>query len=321
MNINRKEEHERPRPRDGVTVKECGNLIEVRYSVNAPPETVIQKLTADLYLDKRTGEVKAFRHTENRAEDKPSVAQSLCRLRDLINTNVTDPNRVLWVTLTYRENMRDPSRLYEDFRRYRQRLNYYLDKRGQPKCEYIAAAEPQGRGAWHLHLLLLFPDKAPFIPNTEMARLWGQGFTKTKSLKGVDNPGLYLTAYLGDMELTEAVTAGQFQAAHIQEKAAGKAVVKGARLRLYPSGFNLYRCSRGVKRPQVIQMTEGEARQVIRDAPLVYEKTIAVLNGEGETVNIINYRQYNRARVEAKTAPGERPAETAAGSVGEAPKE
>ena len=199
MNISRKVEHERPRPRDGVTVKECGNLIEVRYSVNAPPEIVIQKLTADLYLDNRTGEVKAFRHTENRAEDKSSVAQSLCRLRDLINTNVADPDRVLWVTLTYRENMRDSSRLYEDFRRYRQRLNYYLDKRGQPKCEYIAAAEPQGRGAWHLHLLLLFPDKAPFIPNTEMARLWGQGFTKTKSLKGVDNPGLYLTAYLGDM--------------------------------------------------------------------------------------------------------------------------
>ena len=120
MNINRKEEHERPRPRDGVTVKECGNLIEVRYSVNAPPETVIQKLTAELYLDKRTGEGKAFRHTENRAEDKSSVAHSLCRLRDLINTNVTDPDRVIWVTLTYRENMRDPSRLYEDFRRYRQ---------------------------------------------------------------------------------------------------------------------------------------------------------------------------------------------------------
>ena len=58
-----------------------------------------------------------------------------------------------------------------------------------------------------------------------------------------------------------------------------------------------------MKRPQVKQMTEGEARQVIRDAPLVYEKTIAVLNSEGETVNIINYRQYNRARVEEETAP------------------
>ena len=120
MNINRKEEHERPRPRDSVTVKECGNLIEVRYSVNAPPETVIQKLTAELYLDKRTGEVKAFRHPENRAEDKSSVAQSLCRLRDLINTNVTDPDRVLWVTLTYRENkmcIRDRDRNYTTVKR------------------------------------------------------------------------------------------------------------------------------------------------------------------------------------------------------------
>lgn len=138
-----------------------------------------------------------------------------------------------------------------------------------------------------------------------MATLWGHGFTKTQSLKGVDNPGLYLTAYLGDMELTEAVNAGQFKAGRLGEsKDKSKAVIKGARLHLYPSGFNLYRCSRGVKRPEVLHMTEEEARQIIGTAPLTYEKTIAVRDSEGQTVNIINYRQYNRARAEdqAETA-------------------
>lgn len=288
-------ENERPTPEAPVTVKVCGNVIEVRHSSRGAPEITIEKLSADEYLDKRTGEIKEFQHTENRAENTASVAQTLRNLRDLINANLTDPERALWVTLTYRENMRNRERLYTDFHTFWKRFRRWQEKEGQEKTEYIAAAEPQGRGAWHLHLLLLFPGKAPFIPNTEISRLWGQGFTKTKSLKGVDNPGLYLTAYLGDMELTEAVTAGQFKASHIQEKKAGKAVVKGARLRLYPSGFNLYRCSRGVKRPQVTHMTEEEARQIIRDAPLVYEKTISVLNGEGQTVNIINYRQYNKA--------------------------
>ena len=39
-----------------------------------------------------------------------------------------------------------------------------------------------------------------------------------------------------------------------------KAIVKGARLHLYHSGFNLYRCSRGVKRPEVEEMTEGKRK-------------------------------------------------------------
>jgi len=298
-------DNQRPALKAPVTVKLCGNVIEVRHSVHGPPEITIQKLNADEYIDLRTGVVELFQHTASRAEGKASVAQSLRNLRDIINANLTDPETALWVTLTYRENMRDPQRLYEDFHAFIKRFRRYLKREGHPPVEYIAAAEPQGRGAWHLHCLPLFPEKASFIPNAHMAKLWGHGFTKTKSLKSVDNPGLYLTAYLGDMELTEAVMSGttrgrlgEVEAVDEQGRKVKKAVIKGARLHLYPSGFNLYRCSRGVKRPQVLYMTEGEAQQIIGTAPLTYEKTIAVTDSEGQTLNVINYRQYNRARVE-----------------------
>lgn len=297
-------ENQRPAPAAPVTVKLCGNVIEVRYAAHGSPEITIEKLNADEYIDLRTGEVKEFRHTTSRAEDKASVAQSLRKLRDLINANVTDPATVLWVTLTYKENMRDTQRLYEDFHAFIKRFRRYLERQGHPHAEYIAAAEPQGRGAWHLHVLLLFPEKAPFIPNAHIAKLWGQGFTKTKSLKGVDNPGLYLTAYLGDMELTEAATSGtqrgrlaEVETVDNRGKKRKKAVVKGARLHLYPPGFNLYRCSRGVERPEVRRMAEWEAQEIIGTAPLTYEKTIAVTDSEGQTVNVINYRQYNKAQL------------------------
>lgn len=141
--------------------------------------------------------------------------------------------------------------------------------------------------------------------------MWGCGFTKTKSLKGVDNPGLYLTAYLGDMELTEAVMSGttrgrlgEVEAEDEQGRRVKKAIIKGARLYLYPSGFNLVRCSRGVKRPEVLHTTEGEAQEIIGTAPLTYEKTIAIVDESGETRNIINYRQYN------KSAPAAQPKAT-----------
>lgn len=295
MNINRIS-NVRPRhPSTLVTVKCCGNTTEIRYAVHGPPEIAIEKLNADLYVDKRTGEVKECQHHANRAEDKASVSQSLRKLRDLINSNLEDPEKALWVTLTYRENMTDPVRLYEDYRRFWQRFKYYLSKRDHPSAEYIIAAEPQGRGAWHLHCLFLFPHKAPFIPNADIARIWGHGFTKTQSLKGIGNPGLYLTAYLGDMELTEAVSAGQFKAGRLAKtKDKSRAVIKGVRLKLYPPGFNLYRCSRGVKRPEVCQMTEQEAQAEVSGMPLTYEKTISITNEGGTLRNIINYRTYTR---------------------------
>lgn len=305
-------DNQRPAPEAPISMKLCGNVIEIRHCVCGSPEITIEKLNRNEYVDLRTGEVKEFQHADSRAEDKASVAQSLRNLRDIINTNLTDPETALWVTLTYRENMRDPQRLYENFHAFIKRFRRYLKREGHPPMEYIAAAEPQGRGAWHLHVLLLFPNKAPFIPNSHMAKLWGHGFTKTKSLKSVDNPGLYLTAYLGDMELTEAVMSGttqgrlgEVEAEDEQGRKVRKAIIKGARLHLYPPGFNLYRCSRGVKRPQVLHMTEGEAQQIIKDAPLTYEKTIAVTDSEGQTLNIINYRQYNRSRAEDQAkAPG-----------------
>lgn len=138
-----------------------------------------------------------------------------------------------------------------------------------------------------------------------MARIWGHGFTKTKSLQEIDNPGLYLTAYLGDMELSEALRVGnakgQIAEAEItdeQGKHRKKAIIKGARLHLYPPGFNLYRASRGGKRPEIWQTTEAEAQALVHGAPLTYEKTISITDEAGAVKNIINYRQYNSASKE-----------------------
>lgn len=282
-----------------VTVKKAGAVTEIRY-MRSNAGTPIQKLDADHGLDMRTGEIIKYHHNASRIENKASVRQSLKRLRDLINANLENPENALWVVLTFKSCMTDTRQLYRDFHAFWKRFRRYLQKQGHPPADYIIAAEPQGRGAWHLHCLFLFPGKAPFIPNTEMARIWGHGFTKTQSLKGIGNPGLYLTAYLGDMELLEAANAGQFNAERLAEtKDKSKAVIKGARLKLYPPGFNLYRCSRGVKRPEVCQMTEQEAQAEVKGMPLTYEKTISVTDEAGTLRNIINYRTYTKSPAES----------------------
>lgn len=286
----------KPSPDTIVTVKHCGQQIEVRYMKYMPTGCPIVKLDKDNCVNTKTGEIITMQHRENRMSDKESIKNSLRKLRDLINCNVKNPNRVLWVTITYADNMTDSVRLYDDFRRFWQRFCYYLKKQGLPKAEYIIAAEPQARGAWHLHCLFIFPKKAPFISNDEViAKLWGQGFTKTQSLKNIRDVGLYLSSYLANLDVSEMLDKNSQNKAEIdrQEKKERKSVIKGARLNLYPTGFNLYRCSRGIKRPIIFKTTEKQAQKLIGNTPKVYEKTVALIDNE-TIVNIINYRQYNK---------------------------
>lgn len=298
------EENMRPFGHEPVRLKSMGNVLELMYADKINRTINIQKLSDDLYLDLRTGEVKECQHMESRADNKNSVRISLGKLRDIINTNVSDASKCLWVTLTYRENMRDTKRLYVDVKNFVKRLRYAYGK-----FEYIIVVEPQGRGAWHCHCILIFEGKAPFIPNAEMAKIWGFGFTKTKALHEMscDNLGAYLTAYLGDMELTEFHEAGfdlvkASTAAKLVDsvdengQTVQKCVIKGARLALYPPKVNIFRCSRGIKKPKIAYMSEKEAEKKVSGATLTFERTILLSDPETDFSKVINYRQFNTAR-------------------------
>lgn len=289
-----------------VQLKTMGNIYEVRCMSCQSPKIPILKLDKDYFLELTTGEIKEFKHADRRTDNLASVAQSLKHLREYINTNVTDPRKALFITLTYAENMQSAETLYNDFRKFNMRLSYYLRKSGLPPYEYIVAIEPQARGSLHAHLLLIFQTitKAPFIPNETLAGIWGHGFVTIKALKNIDNIGAYLSAYLGDMELNEALTTSNakcegFKLVESVDKYGNrqpKAVVKGARLKLYPKGFRLFRKSRGIKPPIIKECTYAEAMQEIGSAVLTYEKTIKISGDDGTVYNTINYQHYNKKR-------------------------
>lgn len=303
LRIESLKENLRPAPEHCVTVKQTGNITEVRYCT-ANRCCPIVKLDKDTFVDLSTGEVRDFEHHEKRIDDFDSLSQSLKRLREIINCNVTDPETAKWITLTYAENMRDDVRLYDDFKKFNARLRYWLKSNGKPIYEYIAVAEPQRRGAWHLHAFLLFPTKAPFVHFEVIKKAWGQGAVSIKALDNIDNVGAYLTPYLTDLSLQEAVSDDSVKAkkgfriiteTNENGEHASKAYIKGGRLKFYPAGFRLYRASRGIKRPVITECTESEAMRFVGNAPLTYEKTIRLYNEIGhETVNVINYRQFNK---------------------------
>lgn len=139
-----------------VTVKEMGNILEITYNSNRNSRAQIIKLNAEEYYVLKTGEIKQYiKKSENRANNIDSVRKTMKRIKELIQTNVTDISRVRWCTLTYKENMKSTERLYNDFRKFNQRLKTYLKSRKIENVEYIMIAEPQERGAWHCHVIYI----------------------------------------------------------------------------------------------------------------------------------------------------------------------
>lgn len=254
-------------------ILDTGVSIETTRALMQYRKCPIIKLDADTYKVRKTGEVKSFKHTEKRTDNVNSIACSMKKLRDTINYNVTDLKKITWLTLTYAENMQDANRLYDDFRKFNMRLQYYCTKNSLPNYEYIAVVEPQQRGAWHMHVILLWDTAAPFIPNDVMESIWKHGFTKTTAITGnVDSLGYYLSAYLTDLPLEEALQTNADLSKGVLMKH-DKKIAKAARLHLYPSGINLYRCSKGIKCPEPYFLPKIEADKLLaqREADLKRE--------------------------------------------------
>lgn len=299
-------------PDDKVSLKSMGNIYEICYMQKKNNRIYTKLIDKDHYIDLRTfeetGEVFTCNHIENRSQNVFQVGQSLKRLRDYINTNVIDTRFCKWITLTYRENMTDPLKLRKDFEKFFKRFKYrYKDYH----IEYILACEPQGRGAWHIHCIFIFDKEPPFIDNNSvLEELWGNGFTKITNLKSIDNVGAYLTAYLGDMEFNEdnisllkenGVNVSQIALKDVSEIEGKKiktpkSFIKGGRLYLYPPNFNLYRISKGIKKPTKQVMTYKNAKEKIGKLTPTYSSAININDDSLDYNNTIIYEYYNKLR-------------------------
>jgi len=276
-----------------VKVTEAGNVTEVQFLQYRNSRQTIQKLDDDFYYVFGTGEIKPFEKNENRSQNTNSLRKTFRKLRGLLNANFFGNDNELHITLTYAENMTDEKRLYTDFDLFMKRLKYAHPDRD---FLYVNVAEPQGRGAWHCHLVIKDLNAEGFrIEHSELRDLWGHGYVFVTKLEGTDNIGAYLTAYLSDVELKEGQEPEQGQEV-VTKSVEGKSkkVIKGGRLDKYPPGMNLYRTSRNVARPRERLMTYEQAKREHRLGEPVFSRTISVKDGNFS--NMIMYEQYNSKR-------------------------
>lgn len=286
---------------------ECGNVTEIVKLRNKPKEIPVVKIDADHYYCKSdinvdTGEVevKEYNHGENKKDNIQSVKRSLTKLRRIINTNISgvECKNLRWVTLLYKENMTDYKRLYSDFDKFNKRFKYYCKKNNLEVPEYIAVCEPQCRGAWHMHILYIYKSAAPFIDNnTVFAPLWGHGFTKIKQPKGnIDNLGAYFSVYLSDLDVTDEEN-NKNAITKINSEGKEKRIKKGERLKMYPLGMNIYRCSKGIKKPIITEVSPKEYKND-NMGTLTYECGCLIYDNNGKELNVIVHEYYNKKRTE-----------------------
>lgn len=132
------------------------------------------------WIDKETRE-------KNRAD---ALQRAKKTLRRLINANVDAwGEKAKFFTLTFRDNVQDIKMANYEFKKFRQRLEYYLGLR----LKYVAVIEFQQRGAVHYHMVTF---NMPYVPHAELERIWGHGFIKVNAIDEVDNVGAYVTKYM-----------------------------------------------------------------------------------------------------------------------------
>ena len=309
-----------------VKVTQMNHIVEVVHVAHLSNNLELYtKLNKDTYavVDRDTGEVEIMEYSlnENRGQNTAGLKKTLKNISALINNNFTGASDELFITLTYRltdgKPMNDVKQASKDFDNFIKRL-----RRKHKGIEYIAVLESQANTAWHWHLLVKFThwkERQQFFidNNTVIEPLWGHGWTKTKAIDNIDNIGAYLSAYLTDVEINDENSDVLFDTVYksnntivIEEKEIAdergnivtKKFIKGGRMHLYPTGTNIYRCSRGIKKPTPLKMTYAEAKaKIIGDEKPSFSQTTVIIGKDGDSdeeriYNSITYEQYNLKR-------------------------
>lgn len=274
--------------KDIVTVTISGKILDLTFSEHRSKGSNITPLSKELYMNNE-GEVFEFQKSETRADNLDGVKRSMATARNIINSNCMEPENLRWLTLTYAENMQDCDRLYVDVKVFIAKMRKQFGH-----FEYVIAIEPQGRGAWHAHCILIFSSVAPYMANSVIADLWGHGFVNIQSVADVDNIGAYLSAYMADVELSVegAPLGASGEIVEREVNGVKKKFIKGARLHFYPSGMHIFRYSRGLKRPVVKVMTYKQAMDIVKaEGKALSYSNVCSIQGE-DFYNLIKKESY-----------------------------
>lgn len=255
-----------------VKVLFSGNVIEVyRYEATRSVGYSVKERgfsSADDEIDYETGEI-ITKEDRRLASRKASNIRARNNLRRLITTNFNNNSKFL--TLTFRENVKDIEAANEVFRDFTRGLNRYLLRVNKPKLNYVAVVEFQKRGAIHYHLIC---DLKGVGANT-IRKYWLnatkelEGNIDIKNIRHVDNVGAYLVKYMTKAD-------------------ADKRLI----------GKKLYQTSRGLKKPKELGLAMWKEKDRLILDDLLKGKKIAYSSSylDKHTGATVSFQEINLSR-------------------------
>jgi hypothetical protein len=264
--------------------RQGSRFAEVLYMQKQPRQGV-RKLSKEEYIVLATGEIRQYKQNETKQTE--SLAKTFAALRGIIRANFDgDAQNQKLITLTYRENMQDHEKLMEDFKTFWEKFTY---SHKNHKLEYVAVAEPQGRGAWHMHVMCKSDQPKWWVDTDKLDEQWKHGHTSVEALKS-DDMGRYYVAYFTSLADESKAAKGK-----VSEEMS-KSRQKGGRLHFYPKGMRFYRCSRGIIRPKGEDAIYGDVKAEYGKPR--YGNTYAVVqveeNGEQQEINAIQQQTHRK---------------------------
>lgn len=278
---------------DWCNIEVAGNLAIRTNGTRVGKKPVCRKISKHHYIDVRDGEIKEYKLRERESEGdilrtEQSIRKTMKDLKLRVCANFCGKGNELFITLTYKECMTDTDRLSRDFDVFFKRLKYAYKHRY--KFSYIAVCEPQSRGAWHIHMFLKctsvnnVDNELPFIPNNEIADLWGHGFTKTERITMGGIVDYFNTSYFAPMCCDDSDLSGE------------KQKEKYKRLKYFPKCFRWYRCSQDLKKPTRQTFDNQAADEYLEKLGFVLENqnAFSVCDDTGKKIMDVVKRQYAR---------------------------
>lgn len=132
-----------------------------------------------------------------------SMQRARSNLRRLVDSNVWQwikpsgkPYLPVFVTLTFKEEVRDVKIANIIFSRFIRRLNYYITGLNKGHLKYVVVTEFQDfsrDGVIHYHAIFF---NLPYIFKDTLFEIWEQGFIDIKKIDHIENVGAYISKYM-----------------------------------------------------------------------------------------------------------------------------
>src|SRR5690625_44733 len=179
-------------------IVKSGNVTEVYSYENGVK--VGEQMPAGHNVKKDNGEMtKEERQTRDKLNLERSLSRTIRNLRRSINANIGAWGNYFpkFMTLTFKQNIKDHATANGEFKRFIQRLNYHVTGEKRTVLKYTCVVERQKRGAIHYHVIFY---NLPYIAFNELLGVWQHGNEqrglRINAIKEIDNVGSYVTKYI-----------------------------------------------------------------------------------------------------------------------------